>query len=295
MSTQSERGRKKQSRAHLQKHLRTLQSEMVALKEKVRVAEDMYRDTSPDERSISEASSGRLYDSTAGRKPMDHFIMRDYRGSERTAQSNSEMVESSGSAYSSSFSGYPASTWRQHPYSGGPSQTASSSSSMGALPPRRGTWKTGAGNVLVFNTAVSSDTDQSSSAQPRTTSFNEQNNNDDAEEDEDVTMGTGGTSDDTGKRYQCLVPGCLKSFTTSGHARRHSRTHLGHKLFVCPHDGCDSTFTRRDNCRQHQRARHHMTLPVPELSEGEALENLILDRQQTTGPHSSRDAANTTA
>lgn len=287
MSSPSDRGKRQSSRAHLQKHLRTLQTEMVALKERVREAENLYRDTSPGDQSISDTSSGRLHDALYVRnKPVDHFDMRDYRGDERTGQATSTegMVESSESAYSSSFSGYPGTPWRQHPYSGGPSQTASSSSSMSVVPPRRGTWKTGAGNVLVFNNAVVSDNEMSS----RETVYSEQGNEDGDDDDEDA--GTGATaSDETGKRYQCLVPGCLKSFTTSGHARRHSRTHLGHKLFICPHEGCDSTFTRRDNCRQHQRARHHMTLPVPELTEAETLENLILDRQHSA---ESQQAAN---
>ncbi|PWN86942.1 hypothetical protein FA10DRAFT_304389 [Acaromyces ingoldii] len=57
-------------------------------------------------------------------------------------------------------------------------------------------------------------------------------------------------------RYVCPFPGCASHFSTSGHARRHSRIHTVLEPFECPHRGCDKTFTRRDNCTQHQRARH---------------------------------------
>ncbi|PWN96975.1 hypothetical protein FA09DRAFT_292277, partial [Tilletiopsis washingtonensis] len=53
--------------------------------------------------------------------------------------------------------------------------------------------------------------------------------------------------------YVCPHKGCDKTFSTSGHARRHSHTHKPQQPFVCPHDGCDATFSRRDNCTQHQR------------------------------------------
>lgn len=61
-------------------------------------------------------------------------------------------------------------------------------------------------------------------------------------------------------RHMCPFPGCDKHFSTSGHARRHSRIHDCLRPFECPHEGCHATFTRRDNCTQHQRARHRYQL-----------------------------------
>jgi hypothetical protein len=57
------------------------------------------------------------------------------------------------------------------------------------------------------------------------------------------------------KQYQCQTRGCQKSFTTSGHAARHSRIHTNYTV-GCPIEGCFSTFTRADNCRQHQKIIH---------------------------------------
>lgn len=61
-------------------------------------------------------------------------------------------------------------------------------------------------------------------------------------------------------RHMCPHAGCDKHFSTSGHARRHSRIHDCLRPFECPHEGCHATFTRRDNCTQHQRARHKFQL-----------------------------------
>jgi hypothetical protein len=61
-------------------------------------------------------------------------------------------------------------------------------------------------------------------------------------------------------RHMCPHTGCDKHFSTSGHARRHSRIHDCLRPFECPHEGCHATFTRRDNCTQHQRARHKYQL-----------------------------------
>lgn len=57
-------------------------------------------------------------------------------------------------------------------------------------------------------------------------------------------------------RHTCPHTGCDKHFSTSGHARRHSRIHAALPSYECPHGDCEATFTRRDNCMQHQRARH---------------------------------------
>lgn len=58
------------------------------------------------------------------------------------------------------------------------------------------------------------------------------------------------------KRHQCPHPGREKDFSTSGHARRHSRIHDDVHPFVCPHQNCPATFTRKDNLKQHRRIKH---------------------------------------
>ncbi|KAK4074917.1 transcriptional regulator family: C2H2 zinc finger [Purpureocillium lilacinum] len=56
------------------------------------------------------------------------------------------------------------------------------------------------------------------------------------------------------KRYPCRCRdshGCERTFTTSGHATRHSRIHTGDKNIQCTYPGCGKTFTRPDNMKQH--------------------------------------------
>ncbi|KAL1874401.1 hypothetical protein VTK73DRAFT_374 [Phialemonium thermophilum] len=62
------------------------------------------------------------------------------------------------------------------------------------------------------------------------------------------------TSDRTGKRYPCRYReshGCEKTFTTSGHASRHSKIHTAEKAVPCTFQGCTKKFTRADNMKQH--------------------------------------------
>jgi uncharacterized Zn-finger protein len=68
----------------------------------------------------------------------------------------------------------------------------------------------------------------------------------------------GGTSErsgsNSGKRYPCRFKdshGCDKSFTTSGHASRHSKIHTAEKAVHCSFKGCQKKFTRADNMKQH--------------------------------------------
>ncbi|PWN44073.1 hypothetical protein IE81DRAFT_346013 [Ceraceosorus guamensis] len=72
---------------------------------------------------------------------------------------------------------------------------------------------------------------------------------------------------DSNGRYVCRHPGCDKTFSTSGHARRHSHVHSPLCPFICPHESCDATFSRRDNCTQHQRARHSQILEAHRLDD----------------------------
>ncbi|KAH6636713.1 hypothetical protein F5144DRAFT_191266 [Chaetomium tenue] len=56
------------------------------------------------------------------------------------------------------------------------------------------------------------------------------------------------------KRFPCRFReelGCMKTFTTSGHASRHARIHTNQKSVHCTYDGCDKKFTRADNMKQH--------------------------------------------
>ncbi|KFY20229.1 hypothetical protein V493_07719, partial [Pseudogymnoascus sp. VKM F-4281 (FW-2241)] len=56
------------------------------------------------------------------------------------------------------------------------------------------------------------------------------------------------------KRYHCRYAdtvGCEKTFTTSGHASRHSKIHTCEKGIQCAFTGCPKKFTRADNMKQH--------------------------------------------
>ncbi|KAK4106002.1 hypothetical protein N658DRAFT_399937, partial [Parathielavia hyrcaniae] len=56
------------------------------------------------------------------------------------------------------------------------------------------------------------------------------------------------------KRFPCRFRdqfGCDKTFTTSGHASRHSKIHTAEKAVPCSHSGCPKKFTRSDNMKQH--------------------------------------------
>ncbi|KAF7556609.1 hypothetical protein G7046_g6265 [Stylonectria norvegica] len=79
----------------------------------------------------------------------------------------------------------------------------------------------------------------------RSTSFDEDMSN---------TASTSPLSDRPGKRYPCRyrdTHGCEKTFTTSGHASRHSKIHTAEKAVQCTYPGCQKKFTRADNMKQH--------------------------------------------
>ncbi|KZZ94789.1 Zinc finger, C2H2-type/integrase, DNA-binding protein [Moelleriella libera RCEF 2490] len=62
------------------------------------------------------------------------------------------------------------------------------------------------------------------------------------------------SSERPGKRYPCRyreTHGCEKTFTTSGHASRHSKIHTAEKAVQCTYSGCQKKFTRADNMKQH--------------------------------------------
>ncbi|KAH7026339.1 uncharacterized protein B0I36DRAFT_273185 [Microdochium trichocladiopsis] len=71
--------------------------------------------------------------------------------------------------------------------------------------------------------------------------------------DEEATH-TGPAPERAGKRYPCRYRdshGCEKTFTTSGHASRHSKIHTAEKAVQCTFAGCNKKFTRADNMKQH--------------------------------------------
>ena len=60
--------------------------------------------------------------------------------------------------------------------------------------------------------------------------------------------------DRAAKRYPCRYRdshGCEKTFTTSGHASRHSKIHTAEKAVHCTFENCNKKFTRSDNMKQH--------------------------------------------
>ncbi|KAL8419484.1 hypothetical protein RB594_002631 [Gaeumannomyces avenae] len=74
------------------------------------------------------------------------------------------------------------------------------------------------------------------------------------EDDSADSAGAAAPTDRSGKRYPCRYRdshGCEKTFTTSGHASRHSKIHTAEKAVQCTHPGCSKKFTRADNMKQH--------------------------------------------
>jgi hypothetical protein len=239
----TKRRKGKQSRSQLQNRLQSLKSEMLTLTERVRIAQEDFREKfSPEESSISD-----------GRRAYD--------------------FEHQSSASSSYIPNYPVSRRNLNYSHTGLSQSTNSISSMAVHLAARGNWKKEDGGVLIFS-AADAPLRPKQLSQSRTSSkrsISEQScDNEDEEYGGDMR-----SNDGLGKRYSCLFDGCEKSFTTSGHARRHGRCHSNRKVFICPHQGCNSAFTRRDNCRQHQRVRHHLCLPVLDPMEEAAAEEYI--------------------
>ncbi|GAB1311232.1 transcriptional repressor [Madurella fahalii] len=71
---------------------------------------------------------------------------------------------------------------------------------------------------------------------------------------EDDVAAASPPSERPGKRFPCRYReshGCEKTFTTSGHASRHSKIHTAEKAVPCSFKGCTKKFTRADNMKQH--------------------------------------------
>jgi len=77
------------------------------------------------------------------------------------------------------------------------------------------------------------------------------------------------SSERPGKRYPCRYRdshGCGKTFTTSGHASRHSKIHTAEKAVPCTYPGCSKKFTRADNMKQHLETHFKEKSSRPSLS-----------------------------
>lgn len=96
---------------------------------------------------------------------------------------------------------------------------------------------------------------------------------------DDDSSATSPMPDRPGKRYPCRyrdTHGCEKTFTTSGHASRHSKIHTAEKAVQCTFAGCQKKFTRADNMKQH-------------------LETHFKDKSRSSGSRSAHKAALTDA
>jgi len=80
----------------------------------------------------------------------------------------------------------------------------------------------------------------------------------------------------SGRRYPCRyreAHNCTKTFTTSGHASRHSKIHTAEKAVPCSFSGCSKKFTRADNMKQHldthykDKSRSSTSRPSPNSGE----------------------------
>jgi hypothetical protein len=94
------------------------------------------------------------------------------------------------------------------------------------------------------------------------------------------------------KRYPCkfrVTLNCYKTFTTSGHASRHSRIHTAEKAVQCRHPGCPKKFTRADNMKQHLET-HNKDKPRPSTRQSTASERSE-SRQPMSFYHRSRSGS----
>lgn len=102
-----------------------------------------------------------------------------------------------------------------------------------------------------------------------------------------------GTAERSAKRYPCRfrdTHGCEKTFTTSGHASRHSKIHTAEKAVQCTFPGCAKKFTRADNMKQHLDTHYKeksRSGSRPSLSSG--------DRRSSTSSRSSSSRTKSTA
>lgn len=114
------------------------------------------------------------------------------------------------------------------------------------------------------------------------------------EEDSAASPSAAAGTERAGKRYPCRYRdshGCEKTFTTSGHASRHSKIHTAEKAVQCSHSGCTKKFTRADNMKQHLETHYkdksRSASSRPSLSSG--------DRRSSSSSKSTKSSSRTKA
>lgn len=109
---------------------------------------------------------------------------------------------------------------------------------------------------------------------------------------EDDMTSHSSSNDRSGKRFPCRyrdTHGCEKTFTTSGHASRHSKIHTAEKAVPCSFPGCSKKFTRADNMKQHLET-HYKDKSRPSASRPSLA---FSDRRSSTSGKSSRSKSST--
>ncbi|EHA58013.1 hypothetical protein MGG_13156 [Pyricularia oryzae 70-15] len=113
---------------------------------------------------------------------------------------------------------------------------------------------------------------------------------------DDDMAGSGNSSSNptsTGKRYPCRYRdshGCEKTFTTSGHASRHSKIHTAEKAVQCTYPGCNKKFTRADNMKQHLETHYK-----DRNRSGATRPTVSARRSSSSSKHSSGSSSGSTA
>jgi len=97
------------------------------------------------------------------------------------------------------------------------------------------------------------------------------------------------TGDKAAKRYPCRYKDshrCDKTFTTSGHASRHSKIHTAEKAVPCSFEGCTKKFTRADNMKQHLDTHYKEKYPRHSSSSSRASLGSPSERRSSTSSKS---------
>lgn len=98
------------------------------------------------------------------------------------------------------------------------------------------------------------------------------------------------------KRYPCRyrdTHGCDKTFTTSGHASRHSKIHTAEKAVQCTFAGCQKKFTRADNMKQHLET-HYKDKPRGSQRKAAAMNDARRNSNSSVGRHRSSTVSSST-
>lgn len=96
------------------------------------------------------------------------------------------------------------------------------------------------------------------------------------------------------KRYPCRFRDshhCQKTFTTSGHASRHSKIHTAEKGVSCSWPGCHKKFTRSDNMKQHLETHTKERLRIAKVSNN----NVLSDEPKSSSNHNLMNTLTTTS